>query len=106
MEPQAWVPGGGDELVPRVQEAVAAFLEDTGAPRAWVLVELEDGARLPLEALLEDPGNGFVTLVPHREDEEEPERVMVPVRSIRRIELARAEAQRERLGFVGPAAPR
>ena len=103
MEPRAWVPGGGDELVARVQAAIAQFLEDTATPRAWVLVELEDGARLPLEALLEEPGSGFVTLVPHREDEEEPERVIVPVRSIRRIELARAEAQRARLGFAGPA---
>lgn len=104
MEPRAWVPGeGDDELVARVQAAIAQFLEDTGTPRAWVLVELDDGARLPLEALLEEPGSGFVTLVPHREDEEEPERVIVPVRSIRRIELARAEAQRARLGFAGPA---
>src|ERR1041384_4945148 len=100
MEPVAWVPGGGDELVPRVQDAIRRYLEDTGVARAWVLVELEDGARLPLEALLEEPGNGFVTLVPHREHEEEPERVIVPVRSIRRIELARAEAQRELLGFA------
>jgi hypothetical protein len=40
MEPRAWVPGEGDELVARVQAAIAQFLEDTGTPRAWVLVEL------------------------------------------------------------------
>ena len=43
---------------------------------------------------------GFVTLVPHRENDETPERLIVPQTSLRRIELARAEAQRERLGFV------
>jgi hypothetical protein len=100
MQVQAWVPGDGDELVPRIHRAIAAFVEEAGIARAWVLVELAEGTRLPLEALLAEPGGGFVTLVPHREDDEEPERVIVPVASIRRIELARAEAQRERLGFA------
>ena len=76
---------------------------EAGIQRAWVLVELADGARYPLEALLAEPGSGFVTLVPHREDDEAPERLFVPISSIRRLELGRAEEQRARLGFTAPA---
>ena len=100
MEVPAWIPSGGDELVASVHRAIADYVAETGIARAWVLVELADGARYPLEALLAEPGSGFVTLVPHREDDETPERLIVPVAGVKRIELARAEAQRERLGFV------
>ena len=101
MEPQAWVPAGGDELVANVHQAIADYVAEAGIARAWVLVELGDGARYPLEALLAEPGSGFVTLVPHREDEETPERMIIPLKAVSRIELARAEAHRERLGFRG-----
>ena len=100
MEPQAWVPPDGDELVENVHSAIADYVGEAGIARAWVLVELADGARYPLEALLAEPGSGFVTLVPHREDDETPERLIVPLKAINRIELARAEAHRERFGFV------
>ena len=101
MHPQAWVPAGGAELVATVHPAIADYVNESGLARAWVLVELADGARYPLEALLAEPGLGYVTLVPHREDDETPERLIVPQTALRRIELARAEAHRERLGFVG-----
>jgi hypothetical protein len=104
MEPQAWVPAGGDELVANVHQAIADYVAEAGIARAWVLVELADGARYPLETLLAEPGSGFVTLVPHRDDDETPERMIVPVTSIRRLELGRAEEQRARLGFTAPAA--
>ena len=94
MQPQAWIPAGGDELVANVHHAIADFVAEAGIERAWVLVELADGARYALEAILAEPGAGFVTLVPHREDDETPERLIVPQTSLRRIELARAEAQR------------
>ena len=80
----AWIPSAGDDLVPRIHRAVADFVADAGVERAWVLVELEDGARYPLEALLAEPGSGFVTLVPHREDDDTPERMIVPIAAIRR----------------------
>jgi hypothetical protein len=100
MQPQAWVPAGGDELVENIHRAIADYVAEAGIERAWVLVELSDGARYPLETLLAEPGSGFLTLVPHREDDETPERLIVPQTALRRIELARAEAQRERLGFA------
>lgn len=104
MAVAAWVPSGGDDLVPHVHRAIAAFVAEAGIERAWVVIELEDGARYALEALLAEPGSGFLTLVPHREEEDTPERVIVPIASIRRLELARAEEQRARPGFVAPAA--
>jgi hypothetical protein len=103
MQPEAWIPPGGEELVANVHRAIADFVAEVGIARAWVLVELADGARYPLETLLAEPGSGFVTLVPHPEDDETPERIIVPITSIRRLELARAEEQRARLGFTAPA---
>jgi hypothetical protein len=100
MESQAWVPAGGDELVENIHRAIADYVAAAGIARAWVLVELADGARYPLEAILDEPGSGFVTLVPYAEDDETPERLIVPLKAISRIELARAEAQREHLGFA------
>ncbi len=71
--------------------------------RAFVEVELADGSRLPLDSISAEPGSGFVTLTPHPEAEEDyPGQVIVPVVSIRRIELARAEEQRAALGFSFP----
>ena len=100
MQPEAWVPAGGDELVENVHRAIGDYIAEAGIARAWVLVELADGARYALEALLAEPGSGFVTLVPHREDDETPERLIIPLKAVSRIELARAEEHRERFGFV------
>ena len=102
MEPHAWVPAGGDELVENIHRAIADYVAEAGIARAWVLVELADGARYPLETLLAEPGSGYITLVPHPEDDETPERIIVPITSIRRLELARAEEQRARPGFTVP----
>jgi hypothetical protein len=102
-----WIPGMAagpqDELVERIHRQIERFTRDAGIGQAFVEVELADASRLTLDAILPEPGFGFVTLVPHPEVEEElPEQVMVPVGSIRRIELARAEERRERLGFSLP----
>ena len=60
-----------------------------------------DGARFTLDTISPEPGFGFVTLVPYRDASEDdvPEQLIVPVGTIRRIELARAEEQRARFGF-------
>jgi hypothetical protein len=95
--------GPQDELVDRIHRHIERFARESGLAHAFVEVELADGSRLTLDAILPEPGFGFVTLVPHPEvDEELPEQVMVPVGSIRRIELARAEERRERFGFSLP----
>jgi hypothetical protein len=67
------------------------------------VVELADGARFPLDSVTAEPGFGFVTLTPHPDAEEDlPGQLIVPVSSIRRIELSGAEEERAALGFSLP----
>ena len=49
-----------------------------------------------------EPGYGFVTIRPHPGDDV-PGEVIVPVGSIKRIELSAAADERTRLGFSVPA---
>jgi hypothetical protein len=101
-----WLPGvhaPQDELVARIHRQIERFAAEAGVERAFVLVELADGSRLPLDALSPEPGFGFVTLRPHPDPDDEyedlPAELIVPVGSIRRIELDRADEQRARFGF-------
>ena len=100
-----WIPGMAaapqDELVARIHRQILRFAAEAGIERAFVEVELVDGARFTLDTISADPGYGFVTLVPFRDasDDDLPEQLIVPVGTIRRIELARAEEHRARFGF-------
>ena len=102
-----WIPGMAagpqEELVERLHRQIERFAAEAGIERAFVEVELVDGARFALDSIAAEPGFGFVTIVPHPSlDEDVPEQLIVPVGSIRRIELARAEEQRAQLGFSVP----
>jgi hypothetical protein len=103
-----WLPGvhaPQDEFVARIHREIERFAAEAGVERAFVQVELADGSRLPLDSLSPDPGFGFITLRPHRtesDDEDVPEELIVPVGAIRRIELDRADEQRDRFGFSLP----
>jgi hypothetical protein len=93
-----------EEFVHRLLRSIERFAADAGVERAFVEVELMDGSRFPLDAVSPEPGFGFVTLVPHPETEEDvPERLIVPVGMLKKIELSRAEEQRGRFGFTPPA---
>ena len=101
---ELWLPGAAgplDRFVDAVHRQISAYAERVGTPQAWVEVELADGARFSLDALDAAPGFGFVTLRPHPE-EDVPEELIVPVGSIRRLELRRAEEAQGRLGFQLP----
>jgi hypothetical protein len=105
---QLWLPGlpSGplEELVERLERQIARFAEQAAVERAYVVVELVDGWRFALDSMSPEPGFGFVTLRPHPEqDEELPEEVIVPVGSIKRVELDRAAEERARLGFSPPS---
>ena len=105
-----WIPGAAgplEEWVKRVHRRIEAFAGDAGVERAFVEVELVDGVRYALDAISAEPGFGFVTLRPQPDpdDDDMPEEVVVPVGSIRRLELRRAEEQRGRFGFALPEAP-
>ncbi len=95
-----------EDFVARLHRTIVAFAVDARVDTPSVAVELVDGLRFALASVSAEPGFGFVTLTPHAraiEDDDLPERVVVPVTTIRRIELARAEEQRERFGFSLPA---
>ena len=93
--------GPEQELVRRLEAVIVAFALDQRVPRALVQVEFNDGKRFALHHISPEPGMGFVTITPHPEDlPDAPGAIVVPVGTIRRIELDRAEAERGHLGFT------
>ena len=94
-----------DAFVARLHRQIERFAAEAGIARAFVEVEVADGGRYALDSISPEPGFGFVTLRPHPDpdDEDVPEQLIVPVAAIRRIELARAEEQREPFGFSLPS---
>jgi len=91
-----------DRFVDRVHAQIERYTSTHGADRSEVEVELAGGERLALQSLSAEPGFGFVTLTVHSEDDREPEQLIVPVGSIRRIALGPAEGDRIRFGFALP----
>jgi hypothetical protein len=97
-----WLPGTTgpvDDLIQRIQRRVAAFAEAHGLERAQVEVELFDGALLVLEEVHPEPGYGFLTLVPHPDDGEEPYELIIPVGSIRQLAIKPPEEPGGKFGF-------
>jgi len=103
--PELWVPGyagPADDLVDRIHRRIEQFAREAGIEQASVEVELADGARYAVESLAAEPGYGFVTIRPHPTDDV-PGEVIVPVGSIKRIELSAAVDERTQLGFSVPS---
>ena len=97
--PQPEPRGAEHELVRRLTAVIAAFALDQRVSRALVHVEFNDGTRFALHSISPEPGMGFVTIMPYPEDlPDAPGAIVVPVGSIRRIELDRAEEERGHLG--------
>jgi hypothetical protein len=97
--PELWTPGAEgpyDVFVDRLHRRIAAAAE-----RPYVEVELADGSRFAVETLEAEPGFGFVTLRPHPSDEA-PQQLIVPLGSIRRIEVSPAAAEQAQFGFALP----
>ena len=104
MPPELWVPGFAgpvDDLIDRIHRRIQQFAEESGVERPSVEVELADGARYDVESLTPDPGYGFITVRPHAGDGV-PAEVIVPIGSVKRIELSRAADERGRRGFTLP----
>ena len=103
--PDLWVPGFAgplDDLVNRIHRRIEQYAKENGVEQAFVEVELADGARYSVESLSPEPGYGFVTIRPHPTDDT-PGEVIVPIGSIKRIELSKAADERTQLGFSVPA---
>jgi hypothetical protein len=103
-----WIPGAAgplEQFVDRLQRQISDFAERHGVEQVAVEVELIDGALFHVKEISAEPGFGFVTLSPFPEEGGEPEDdLIVPLGSVRRIVLGRAEERRERFGFTPPGA--
>jgi hypothetical protein len=102
--PEVWNPGSAgpvDDLVNRIHLRIEAFVELHGK-QALVEVQLRDGPSTVVHSISAEPGSGFVTLVPHSDDDSDEEWI-VPVAAVERITLRAAE-EREPFGFSLPDA--
>ena len=67
-----------------------------------VEVELADSARFTLQRIEPEPGFGMVTLHVRVDDDNGPDALIVPIGSIRRIELRKTPEERVGFGFYVP----
>jgi hypothetical protein len=96
-----WTPGVAgplDEFVARLTRMVAAFAADHGLQQAEVRLELVDGSRHVLASATPEPGFGFFSFVPHRDEGDEARRVIVPIGAVKLIEISAPDPER-RFGF-------
>jgi hypothetical protein len=97
-----WTPGAAgplDEFVGRLTRMVAGFASENGLEQAEVHVELVDGSRYSVVTTSAEPGFGFFSFTPHRAEDEEPRRLIVPIGAVRTIELSAPDPERP-FGFV------
>ena len=86
-----------------MHRTIAAFGEAHGVEAPVVEIELADSSRFVLEKIEAEPGFGMVTLHVHPDDADTPDALVVPLGSIRRIELRRSpEARVASFGFSVP----
>ena len=105
--PELWTPVPyvpNDEFVERLLKAIANFADATGVERPLVEVELADTSRFVLEHIDPEPGFGMVTLYVADARDDAPDALIVPLGSIRRIELRSAPEKSESFGFTVPPA--
>ena len=88
-----------DELVARITRMVAAFTQENDLEQAEVCLELADGSRHMLATTTAEPGFGFLSFTPHREDGDPPQRVIVPIGAVRSIEISVPDPERP-FGFT------
>jgi hypothetical protein len=76
-----------------------------GVETPVVEIELADTARFVLDRIEPEPGFGMVTIYLHADDDPEtPDAMVIPIGSIRRIELRRSPEDRvSRFGFSVPS---
>lgn len=102
MSAHVWTPGAAgplDEFVHRLTRMVGAFASEHGLEQAEVCIELVDGSRHTLVTTSAEPGFGFLSFIPYRDDDEEPRKVIVPIGAVRSIEISAPDPERA-FGFV------
>ena len=106
--PDLWTPTPElphEAFVERLHKAIAAFAESSGVEKPVVEVELADQSRFVLERIEPEPGFGMVTLYVTDACDDAPDALIVPIGSVRRIDLSKAPEERlQRFGFSLPEA--
>jgi hypothetical protein len=102
MSVHVWTPGAAgplDEFVQRVTRMIGAFASEHELEQAEVCIELVDGSRHTLATTSAEPGFGFLSFTPHRDDGDEPRKFIVPIGAVRSIEISAPDPERP-FGFV------
>jgi hypothetical protein len=105
--PELWTPSSEPPhaaFVERLHEAIAAFADAAGVEKPVVEVELADRSRFVLERIEPEPGFGMVTLYVTDARDDAPDALIVPIGSLRRIELRKVPEKEESIGFSVPRA--
>ena len=105
--PELWVPNAelpDHAFVERIHKAIASFAEANGVEKPVVEVELADTSRFVLERIEPEPGFGMVTLYVTDARDDAPDALIVPIGSLRRIELSKEPDRVQRFGFSVPPA--
>ena len=101
---ELWIPGYAgplDDLVERIHRRIEQFASEAGVEQACVEVELADGSRYASSRSAPSPATASSRCGRTRPTNV-PQEVIVPVGSIKRIELSKAAEERGRLGFSLP----
>jgi hypothetical protein len=102
MSAHVWTPGAAgplDEFVGRLTRIIAAFAVEHELEQAEVCIELVDGSRFTLATASPEPGFGFFSFTPHRDEDDEPKKLIVPIGAVRSIEISAPDPERP-FGFV------
>ena len=105
--PDLWTPVAElphEAFIDRLHKAIASFAESTGVEKPLVEVELADRSRFVLDRIEPEPGFGMVTLYVTDARDDAPDALIVPIGSLRRIELRTASERAESFGFSVPPA--
>jgi hypothetical protein len=103
--PELWTPVPElphEAFVDRLHQAIASFAEAAGVEKPIVEIELADRSRFVLERIEPEPGFGMVTLYVTDARDDAPDAMIVPIGSLRRIELRSAPERAESIGFSVP----
>ena len=107
--PDLWTPVTElphEAFVERLHKAIASFAEAMEVEKPVVEVELADSSRFVLDRIEPEPGFGMVTLYVTDARDDAPDALIVPIGSVRRIELSKSTEERvQRFGFSVPPAP-
>jgi hypothetical protein len=105
--PDLWTPVAElphEAFVERLHKAISSFAQANGVEKPVVEVELADRSRFVLERIEPEPGFGMVTLYVTDAREDAPDALIIPIGSLRRIELRTAPEKAESIGFSLPRA--